>query len=141
MKSRPARFVWRWAKGDATTFADLGNPRSTTTYDVCIADANGSFIYRTVFPAGDPAWRVRPSKSYKYGLGAGPTRKMLILRPGVARAASVSFVVPSDSSTLFPPYALPVTVRLRSSDGVCWANVFSAPALVNVGGNFRATGE
>ena len=36
------QFQWKWNTGDATTFAEYGDPTTSTTYVICIYDGSGN---------------------------------------------------------------------------------------------------
>ena len=129
--------VWKMPKGQATSLAEFGSPTTTTSYDLCIADGTSGMLFQFIIPAG--LWRRVGSTGYRSlgvgGHGAGA----VVLKSGIEGHASVSLNAKGLGVAPPPmPLALPVTVRLRSSAGVCWAAVFSAPGVqTNTGLQFE----
>jgi hypothetical protein len=122
--------AWRWLGGEATSPADLGDPRTTDRYALCIyagavepalvgsaiADAGGSCDSR-------PCWRAKTDGGFVYRTqtpnAAGITRVDLV--PGESGGARV--VVKGHGANLsLPdlPVVAPVLVQLSTSSGACW---------------------
>jgi hypothetical protein len=122
------QLLWKWAKGAATSLAELGDPLASTHYDLCLYDGTPRLIASALAPAGGtcsgrPCWRARRS-------GFSYARKDLLpngtfeldLRAGVdgrARIALKGKGEPRAMPTL-PIGALPVTVELHGA-GICWS--------------------
>ena len=131
---------WKWMKGAATTFAELGVPLSTTDHLFCIYDAGRGLVSSARVPAGRlcggrSCWSAN-STGFKYkDKDATPDGvTSLSLRPGDAGRPKIMLKGKGDLLQLLQTPALPmippVTVQLRNSDGACWEAVYSA-ALKN----------
>jgi cysteine-rich repeat protein len=125
---------WKWLKGAATTFAELGAPLTTTDYLFCIYDAGRGLVSSARVPAG----RLCAGKScwsagltgFKYkDRDATPDGVTgLTLRFGAAGQSKIMLKgrgVPLQTPSL--PMIPPVTVQLRNSDGSCWEAVYGTP--------------
>jgi hypothetical protein len=135
-------FNWRWNKGAATTLADVGDPMSTTAYEVCIGDGTGTTLATSALVTGavcPSCWKKVGTSGFRYktgNYGLDTAR----LRTGQDGRAAVSVVGAHTVAVgMELPLTTPITVRLRNSDGQCWASVF-APPNVKVGttSEFRA---
>lgn len=136
------RLVWKWAKGQATSLSELGNPLADTFYSLCLYDQAGeatglglAAATRTgTSCASKPCWRSLGEKGFKYrDRSASPEGlQSLLLRSGGEGKAKVK--VKGRGGLLSMP-SLPLaqdpalSVQLRSSTGACWGAAFSAPAL------------
>src|SRR4029079_5275052 len=68
------RLVWSWRHGAATTLADLGDPKATTSYRLCVyenAVQNPTLVLEALAPAGgscggSSCWKVVPKKGVRY---------------------------------------------------------------------------
>jgi hypothetical protein len=143
------RLVWRWARGDATSTADFGDPRSSTGYRLCIYDqpapnADPVEIWSASLPAGEtwtramPAWNPLSTRGYLYrNLSLSDRGIMTMTLLGGPRGGSL-IVVTALGSTLAPP-AMPlmqsskVIVQFNRIDdpNICWDANFSTPAVLN----------
>jgi hypothetical protein len=119
--------MWKWLRGELTAVADFGDPRTTTSYTLCVYDQDaGAFGgLRLMLSATAPAganWSPT-SKGYKYKdstLSPDGLQKV-VLKEGADGKARISVTGKDanlDLSTL--PAALPVTVQLKASNGMCW---------------------
>jgi YVTN family beta-propeller protein/cysteine-rich repeat protein len=133
---------WKWKKGTIDA-ADLGDPTSSTPYELCVLDDGIPALVFTV-PAGltcdggKDCWKMLgklPSpKGYKYANKATSSEGVsgLIVKAGAGKA-SIGFKAKSVQLTL-PGPVLPgqyftqtanVTVRLRRLDASeCWESVY-----------------
>ena len=66
---------WKWTKGEATTFAELGAPATTDEHAFCIYDGGSTLLLKMTAPAGGtcgtkPCWKQLGSplapKGFKY---------------------------------------------------------------------------
>ena len=143
---------WKWNKGDATTFADFGDPTTTTSFVICIYDssANPQPLSVNAAPAdgtckkGKPCWKVSTG-AYKYndglltpdGLQVGQMKEGLV--NGTAKmqfkGKSINLVPPA------LPLTLPVTVQVKdTANGICWESVHTAADL-NDTSQFKSKGD
>lgn len=139
---------WKWAKGDATTLAELGDPGGSDAYRLCIYDATGIRTGTTV-PAGGtcgsrPCWTPN-SNGFKYkdtvGTPDGIVQVQLKAGDTPGRA---SILVKGKGAALRLPLtqtiAAPVTVQLRRPDGPCWQAVYGTPTAQD-GRTFKAKSD
>jgi len=140
------RLAWSWRGAGTTTAADLGDPLRTTGYTLCLFDgAQDSPVVRFLagVPAGGtcggkPCWKASGRKGFRFR-SKPPTAQGvsgLSLRAGrtariVASAQGPGLALPA------LPFAPPVTVQLKASDGPCWDARFTRPRA-NKRGRFRA---
>jgi hypothetical protein len=130
------RLSWSWTKGPASI--DLGDPVTTTTYDLCVYDAYG-LIMQMSAPAdnsagtcaGNPCWSSNAT-TYKYKDPDGTPNGIIrmTLKSGVADTQSSIRVKGKGTHMPMPtlPLVLPVTVQLVNNDGspgTCYSNLFS----------------
>ena len=144
--------AWDWSSGAATTKADFGDPRATTSYALCVYGGSYSdeVLLRGAAPAGAVCsrtagcWRATPRGFVYHSRSGGPDGLSSVsLRAGAAGRAEV--VVKGrgarlDAPTL--PLTAPVTVQLRKTDGSppCWSATLDR-VLRNRPHRFVARGE
>ncbi len=144
------QIVWKWLKGDAP-IVELGDPRATTEYALCIYDEQG-LVAENVVTAEIAAAGVCPAKECWSAIG-GSTLKGYRYRDGEKHQSGISKIlikggkpgrdkiIVSARGNLVPvpdpatPSALMhqdenVTVQLANDDGFCWEAVFT-PADVS----------
>ncbi len=137
---------WKWLSGNPTTLAELGNPLASTSYQLCLYDANGLQIEVTNPAggtcAGKPCWKASGTSGYKYSdkeLTPDGTQKMSLKAGALAKAKiqlsgrGANLDLPVDLTTLVQP----IVVQIQNSDGVCWENIFSAPATKHTAEQFK----
>lgn len=138
---------WKWAKGAATTVGNLGDPTSTTKYDLCIYDGaavgGGAAIAAGGTCAGRPCWtatgtgfRYRDKSALSHGVTA------IDLRAGADGKARIT--IKGKGATLAmptPPLALPLTVQLANDAGVCWSARYATDIRRNQPGSFDAKSD
>jgi len=62
---RRSSLDWKWAKGQATTLANFGDPVHADQYSLCLYDSNPSTLLRaTVLPG--TSWRAKGQKGFTY---------------------------------------------------------------------------
>lgn len=143
------KLKWQWAKGEATSIGDFGNPFVGDRYSVCLFDESGStpqVAFRATTRAGlcggKPCWRTAGASSFKYKdvehtpdgldsvlLKSGPDGKAKLLVSG--RGSELAL------PTL--PLALPARMQLQAENGQCWeAQYFEVGASRNDGTQFKA---
>lgn len=131
--------AWKLRKGDATMIAELGDPRSSTSYELCIGDATGTTLLQAVVPpggdcGGKPCWKMT-GRGFKYKDPAKTHGGIRIIVVAAGDAGKTKVVVKGRGENLEMPdlplaqSQLPLTVRLQASTGVCWANVFPAGGI------------
>jgi hypothetical protein len=116
---------WKWAKGEATTLADFGDPVHTDAYALCLYDESGSApttLFRAMVPPG-AGWRAAGRNGFAYknkaGVAGGVTG--ITLKAGVDRKAKIVVGASGSHLLMLPtlPPPLPLTVQLRGH-GECW---------------------
>ena len=142
------QLLWKWAKGAATSRAELGDPLASTRYDLCVYDGTPSLIASALAPAGGtcggrPCWKARAS-------GFSYTRKDLLpngifkldLRAGVDGHARITLKGKGEPLTMptLPLGTLPVTVELHGA-GICWSATYDGGVQRNEAGLFKARSD
>jgi hypothetical protein len=139
---------WKWAKGEATTFAELGAPLTATDYLLCIYDAGRGLVSSARAPAaqhcaGKTAWSGGLT-GYKYKCKDGTPEGVtgLALRFGdtgrpkiMLKGRGVALQAPA------LPMVPPVTVQLRNSGGSCWEAVYGASPAKNGPTQYQAKSD
>jgi hypothetical protein len=142
----------KWAKGEATTNLDFGDPvNGSTGYVLCIYDetANPQPRLFATAPAGGtcgskPCWKLTKT-GFKYndrGLDPDGISK-IVLRAGAASKAKALVRGKGANLGMFSlPTTPTVTVQLMRSDnlGICWDAEFSTP-IKNFSDQFKALGD
>jgi PKD repeat protein len=130
--------TWNWKRG-AVDAADLGDPRTTTEYALCVYGA-GALAHATGVrpsarwtPLGTAGFRLREPGAAPGGL------RVARLKAGAAPRGRLSMKGTGASLPEVPlPLALPVTVQLVASDtSACWESGHAA-AVRNTATEFRA---
>jgi len=145
--------AWKWSQGAATSFPELGDPiAGTTRYTLCVYDKTAgawSLKLEAALPAGGtcarkPCWKARGTAGLRYGdRDATPDGiYQAALKAGAEGQASVK-VKAKGTHLAMPTLPLAqdttITVQLVSSDGICWASAYDAPATRNDGVQFKDT--
>jgi glucose/arabinose dehydrogenase len=132
--------LWKWLKGAATDFMELGDPLNTHTYELCVYDGSGLVASATA-PSGvtwQPAgsgFRYRDPTGLPDGLGK------ILLKAGADDKAKI--IVRGKGENLAIPdltmLTSPLTVQLkRSGSDVCWGATYSfPPAIRNDAAQFK----
>ena len=133
---------WKLAPDAGISIGDLGDPRSFTSYQVCVFDDVfesdpfffGNLLAGVSVPAGGtcgnkPCWTPKRN-GYRYTdkSGASDGVRSLDLEAGDGKSASLSIFAKGPSVGIAPlPAELPVVVQLTNSEGLCWqANFLQA---------------
>ncbi len=141
------RLAWKWTHGRATARVELGDPSTTTAYDLCVYAA-GALVSRTTAPAGGtcgtrPCWR-QTSTGWTYANAKPGVREVqkLVLRSGpdgrakmLAKGRGVGLGLPA-----LPLVGLPLRVQLVSAAGTCWEASYAA-TLRNDGTKLKARSD
>ena len=144
---------FKWTRGQATTFAELGNPLTTDDYALCLFDGAGGLLLKMTAPAGGtcgsrPCWKQIgrvPPKGFKYKDRDGLPDDLdgITIRAGGAGAAKLTLKGKGDNvplPPLGPTLVLPLKAQLQSENGQCFEGTFSTP-LVNTTLDFRAKSD
>jgi cysteine-rich repeat protein len=136
------KLIWKWLKGQSTTFAEFGTPTAATEYTLCLYAGTAALGDATILPSATN-WKVTGgNKGYKFkdksGTPDGITKAIL-----KASASNKSKVIVKGKGANLPdlagpPFGLPVTVQLvNSANQVCFTSAFNMPKK-NVGTLFKA---
>jgi acyl-homoserine lactone acylase PvdQ len=141
------RLAWKWTRGPATTLAALGDPASTTSYDLCVY-ADRTLVSRTTAPAGGTCrgracWRASATGwTFAHPDAAPRVLQKLILRSGpdgkaklVAKGKGGLLSLPA-----LPIADLPLHAQLVSTDGQCWEATY-AVIVRNDGAQLKAKND
>ncbi|HEY2775710.1 MAG TPA: hypothetical protein VGK20_16840 [Candidatus Binatia bacterium] len=143
---------WSWKKGDATSFADLGDPTTATAYRVCLYDGGNHLLDEYAIPAGGdcsgkPCWKFSGS-GYQYSdkLGSSNGIVKLSIKAGVSGKSTLKLAgkgagltVPGLPLTQSPG---PATIQLlNSSATACWSAAFSDPPADSTGTEWKDTSD
>jgi len=135
---------WRLAPDAGIPIGDFGDPRSFTSYQLCVFDdvfESNPFLFGDLLagvkvPAGGtcgskPCWTPKRSGySYTDKSGASDGVRSLDLEAGDSKSAALSIFAKGPSVGIAPlPAGLPVVVQLQSSDGNCWQADFHEARL------------
>ncbi len=139
--------LWKWGSGEATSIADLGAPTdvSGASYKLCVYDDDGLLMSADA-PAGGtcgskPCWKST-KKGFTYiDRDRTPSGiQKLILQGGADGQAKIN--LKGGGATLddpvLPVNALPVTVQLKNTDGVCWDATYSTGVRKNLPTELKA---
>jgi hypothetical protein len=136
------RATWRW-KGPIS-LSDLGDPTTSTSYELCVLDrSGGTAILRgnEAFPSGSASWAPSGHGFTFHSSSPGPQNEQALrLRASSAGKGSIRLKDRSEDIVIGgTPYAEDpdVTLRLRSSDGICWDAHYPTSRL-NDGTQFKA---
>jgi hypothetical protein len=122
-----AQLRWKWKNGPQIDPQDFGDPRTTTSYALCVydQDAQAPSGLRLMLEANVPPnskWAPN-AKGYKYldsTLGADGMQ-LIVLKSGAAGKGKITLKAKGSNLTLANlPATPPVAVQLKSSGGACW---------------------
>lgn len=127
---------WQLVPDDGVSIGELGNPRSTTSYEVCVYEdfGFGRLLAGLEVPAGtgcngDGCWKPRRSGflyTDKSGRQDGVrSMKLSTGKPGKGKLAVKAKGAGIGLASL--PAAPPVLVQVQSSDGACWESYYDDP--------------
>jgi hypothetical protein len=138
------KMTFRWARGDATSAGELGDPTVATKYFVCVWDYAGgtpSVVMEMVAtPAGNcagrPCWRsTGGGEGYRYkdpGLLPNGIQQLTIRSGSIGRAK----VILKGKGALLPDPPMPfqrtprITVQVVNDLGNCWgADYINVPRV------------
>jgi polyhydroxybutyrate depolymerase len=131
-----ASLKWKLSKADETLLADLGDPTSTTSYALCLYDAQGAVpaLKTSISVAPGNRWKAI-GKGFKYAdkTAAIDGAISVQLKSGGAGKAKVSMKAggtalraptPRNESKMFTLDGA-TTVQLLASNGECWTSDFT----------------
>ncbi len=118
---------WKWSRGDATSMADMGSPRTKGAWVGCLWSA-GSLAMSARIPAG-PAWQEKP-RGWAYkdtrGTWAGATK--VLLQEGIAGRSKAQLQLKGVRVPMpaLEALAAPLVLQLRG-DSTCRVSTFAGP--------------
>jgi uncharacterized delta-60 repeat protein len=146
------RLTWKWKKGDATSFAELGDPFTSSPtnglHELCVFDVSGPEPVLMVATGAEPetfelcarppCWRTRGS-SLVYKSNPPNLFGVTSLSLAAGAAGRTKNGVKAKGASLFtpnivyapvpPPWTTPLRVQLNARDGACFEATFSAAGL------------
>lgn len=132
------KLKFKWIKGEATAFADFGDPATNDAYALCVYDAGVLAGTAGMPPAGTcdgkSCWKTKASKGYSYkDKPATPSGiQSAKLKAGSDGKASVQI---KGKGTALPDFALPfdLPVRVqaqRQGSSECWEAAFDLGGVI-----------
>ena len=122
---------WQWTRGPAIAAADLGDPVSDGSYNLCLypnLPGAGALGAEVLLPPGAP-WVSRGEKGYSYRDLAGTVRGLTDVRVSTGDAGRTKLKVRGRGANL-PSGTLPATsytVQLVDVlGGGCWSSSFAS---------------
>jgi cysteine-rich repeat protein len=127
---RYASLKWTFAKGAPVGVATLGDPRTTTDYDVCLFDGGGQLLFAARAAAGSD-WRTKGAKGFAYKSSAYGFPDGITTLTALSGTKSKVGVRGGGAGLTLPalPLPLPVTLQVQASDGGCFALDYSSAGL------------
>jgi hypothetical protein len=132
--ARTPSFRWLWAKGEATTLAELGRPLAGDRYTLCVFDESGAapaVAMQATTGVGQcgrrPCWKPSGKTAYTYADAARAADGLagVLLRAGAAGKAEVVVTGKGPNLDLPPlPLGVPLRVQLHADGGSCWESRF-----------------
>jgi hypothetical protein len=123
-----AQVKWKWKNGGQITVQDFGDPRTTTTYALCVYDQDPAapsglrlLVDANVLP-NNTNWSPN-AKGYKYqdSTLAADGMQLIMLKSGAAGKAKITLRAKgSNLNVANLPATAPVTVQLKTNNGICW---------------------
>lgn len=132
VNGRPASFKWQLSHGAASTLADLGDPTTTTAYDLCIFDRSGpvpALLLHAKVPPGSE-WKPLGAKGFSYKSGDdGAPDGIQRLRVQSGTKSKISLLANGPAlQTPALPLALPLTIELITGDA-CFSESYSSAGV------------
>jgi cysteine-rich repeat protein len=137
------KLVWKWIKGQPTSFAQLGVPTGTATaYTLCLYAGTTSAQIAEVDVPGGSGWSVLgASKGYKYKDSAGTNdgvQKIVLKTSTTNKSKALLKGKGANLPDIAIPIPTPLTAQLvNSSTSTCFTAQYTTPKK-NVGGTFKA---
>src|SRR6185503_9737575 len=129
---------WKWLRGDATAFAELGDPTAGTPYALCLYDDNDMLVTAAA-AAGDcgttSCWKPKGPVGFGYTDTIDPPHGLtkVSVKSGSAGKTKAQATVRGSGLTLpwmpSPPLNLPYRMQLQTDAGTCWESIFTTPIV------------
>ena len=134
------KLIFKWTKGQPTSFAELGLPTGTTSYTLCLY-AGTTALAEATAPGGANWTVIGSNKGYKYGSSTGTPDgvRKLLLKANAANKTKALFKGKGASlPAMTVPLPLPLTAQLiNDENSTCFTADFTT-ATKNVSGSFKA---
>jgi endo-1,4-beta-D-glucanase Y len=140
---------WTWSRGSATTPAALGDPTTTTRYDLCLYDGASTLVAAAAVPAagscaGRPCWTPK-SRGFRFARKDGTPNGVTSLDLKSGADGKARIVLKAKGSLLALPVlpigSLPLGVQLSNGLGECWDATFLNDVRDDSGDAFKARSE
>jgi hypothetical protein len=140
------KLVWKFIKGQSTTFAELSDPTTTADYTLCIYSGGAQTLAGTVnIPPSNMRWSViGNNKGYKYFDSAaafdGVQKALLKSSSSNKTKARIKGRGAALPEILGPTgLDMPVTAQLiNHASSVCWQGSYTGTAKKNTAEQFKA---
>jgi len=142
-------FQWTWSRGGETTATDLGDPTTTTRYDLCLYDGTAAVIASAAAAAGGtcsgrPCWTAK-SQGFRYAQKSALPNGLTSIDLKSGAAGKARIVVKGKGTPLdlpaLPIASLPLTLQLSNGAGRCWAATFANDVRDNDADAFKAKSD
>lgn len=128
------QLVWRWRRGEATTYGEL-EIDATHTGTVCAYATDGApggdMLLVEALLSGDLGWTKTPRRLvYESPIAFPGGISRLTLTPGTNGRAKIALAAKGPHLPLGPttPLAPPIVVQYANESGQCWQSTFSDPS-------------
>jgi len=141
--------VWRYRSGPPSFPSGFGDPNiGGTTTAFCVYDAGGLLLEAILPPGGQcggrPCWRQTPT-GFKYRDPTALRHGVSSLRMRQPLIGAAIITVRAQGPAIGLPASLmlmqPLIVQVKNSQGICWGDQYSAPAIRNDTMQFRDKGD
>jgi hypothetical protein len=140
------KLIWKFIKGEPTTFAEMSDPRSNADYTLCIyAGASEELVGTLAIPANASRWSVTGNdKGYKYfdeGAAEDGVQKMKLKASDANKTKALLKGRGNELPEILGPMGLemPVTAQLvNRATGICWQGTYSGTPKKNTAEQFKA---
>jgi hypothetical protein len=130
-----SKLLWKFIKGDTTSFADLGDPTTSASYALCIyAGASQNLVGTLSISANATLWSpVGTTKGYKYfdsGSATDGVQKIIVKASASNNTKELLKAGGATLPDILGPMGLdaPVTAQLiNHGSGICWQGSFPMP--------------
>jgi hypothetical protein len=138
--------IWKFVRGESSSFGDLGDPMADTNYTLCLYAGPDAALAATVgITPSSSRWSVLGNnKGYKYSDKSGASSGVQKAQLKASTKERTKMLIKGRGAAL--PEILgaqgletPVTVQLLNHrSGVCWEGVFSGAPTKNTAAKFKA---
>ncbi len=139
------RLAWTWRKGAGTTFAELGNPTTTTSYALCLYDDVGGVAQRRLRKIIPPGSHWKPyTRGFRFRDSTLETGgiQSITMSDGATGKSSISIRGRGQPLGLpgLPFAKQPGVIIQLVNDTACWSSTHTT-ASANSLARFRAKGQ